>query len=185
MYIARLSQGSLKFSGFWLSLYKAWPICGDAGISAMTSVAASRVCSSGSCNKPGAAAGAASWGPLRHPRPPPLPPPRRWMFERANGSAIRLAVGRAQFAEALQRPQRVHRAAVDADRVDRGVPNEREQLRDDVLLISLDEETLRRQSPEHVVGGQRLHQAGGVALRQRPLLLRRRALVDDAIYAPA
>ena len=103
------------------------------------------------------------------------------MFQRADRGLARLAGQARQLAEAVERPQRVQRRAVQPDLVDRRVAHQREQLRDDVLLAALDEQPLRVQPPQHVVGGQRRDQAGGVVLRQRQLLLRRRAPIDDAV----
>ena len=80
----------------------------------------------------------------------------------------------------------MERAAVDADVIDRLIAHERDQLRHDVLLPALDEQPLRVQAPEHVVGGERAR-----AARPDPLFdsdrffAARRALVDDAVDAAA
>ena len=63
----------------------------------------------------------------------------RRVLQRGDGRRVRAAARRVDLAESLQRPQRVHRAAVDADRVDRRVLDERLQLRHDVLLAALDD----------------------------------------------
>ena len=151
----------------------------------MTSVAASRVWRSASCSTPAFRAAVGRGSVLRQDHRGRLAHAGGRVLQRRDRRAIRVRVRRVDLAEALERPQRVHRAAVDPDGVDGRVLHERDELRDNVLLRALDEEALRRQAPEHVVGRERVEQARRVLHRQGALRRRRRVLVGHPVEASA
>ena len=117
----------------------------------MTSVAASRVWRSGSCSAPPRAARSRPPRPSAAPSPPPCGRRRAGCFSAATAARYASELGAFELAEPLQRPQRVHRAAVDPDLVDRRVLHQLDQLRHDVLLAALDDQALRRASRHNML----------------------------------
>ncbi len=156
-----------------------------SGISAMTSVAASRVWRSASCSTPAFRAAVAAAAFLGRTIAAALRTPAAGCFSAATAARYASEFGASISPRPLQRPQRVHRAAVDPDGVDGRVLHERDELRDDVFLAALDEQPLRRQAPEHVVGRERVEEPRRVLHRQGALRRRRRVLVGDPVEASA
>ena len=120
------------------------------------------------------------------PSPPPCGRPPPGCFSAATAVAYELLVGRVELAQSLERPQRVHRAAVDPDRVDRRVLDERHAAagrRPSARARRAAAAPCSRQSM--LSDASASTQPGRVRLRQRPLRRRRRVLVDDAVDAAA
>ena len=90
----------------------------------------------------------------------------------------------SQCAQAVQRPERVDRAGVQADRVDRAIANPLDQGGHDVGLAALDQQPLGVHPPELVVVPERGDQPGGVGRIERRRLGGGRPLVDDPVDPP-
>ena len=119
-------------------------MAGACGMSAIARVAASRVCRSGSRSNPASTIAAADSAVFGSTIAATLRTPAAGCLKRgSHGTAAPHLAGPVQGAESVQGPDRMHRPAVDPDRIDSRVADEGEQLGHDILLPALDEEALR------------------------------------------
>src|SRR5690606_26364154 len=86
----------------------------------------------------------------------------RGVLERLGRRAERFGVAAVEGAQALERPEGVNRAGVQADRVDAPVGGQLPKRGNDVQLAALDQKPLRVLPPKQVVALEGLDESGRV-----------------------